>query len=229
MGTSPRREVRVAVRINSVIWREEVERLNPRSPARIAADREHRRVLKDGVTATQLLRCANEGSDGTRLAGLLKLYVPITTSAVSERHTASFCPQAGTTTASTSSLLHSGFGTLRGAPAAFTSARTNGFTDAIRTSSEVEPTSAQGRTRAAGADCPGPRERSPQSSNYRRTWFASEQATPASSASGIGTGDAQLSRRQRRSRGQSLVSSDGREPEDNCLCSGEQSARATRS
>jgi hypothetical protein len=85
MGTSPRGEVRVAFRINPVIWREEVERLNPRSPARIAADREHRRLLKDGVTATQLLRCSDEGSDGTRLAGLLKVYVPITTSAVSER------------------------------------------------------------------------------------------------------------------------------------------------
>jgi hypothetical protein len=62
-----------------------VERLNPRSAARIAAEREHRRLLKDGTTTPQLLRCADEGSDGTRLAGLLKVYVPITNSPVSER------------------------------------------------------------------------------------------------------------------------------------------------
>jgi hypothetical protein len=52
MGTSPRGELRVALRINPVIWQEEEERLNRRSAARTAAEREHRRLLKDGVTFT---------------------------------------------------------------------------------------------------------------------------------------------------------------------------------
>jgi len=40
MPTSDRDRLRVAVRVDPEVWRDEVERLAPRSPARIAAERE---------------------------------------------------------------------------------------------------------------------------------------------------------------------------------------------
>jgi hypothetical protein len=85
LGTSSRGEARVAVRVNPVIWREEVERLNARSPARIAAERELRHLRHDGVPEGELMRCADSGSDGTRLGGVLKVYVPIADSPASAR------------------------------------------------------------------------------------------------------------------------------------------------
>lgn len=76
---------RVAVRILPAVWQEEVERLNARSPARIAAERERHTLQHDGVARSQLQRCTSEATDGTDLRGALKVYLPITDQAPSTR------------------------------------------------------------------------------------------------------------------------------------------------
>lgn len=68
---------RLPVRIEPDVWHEEVERYAPRSAARIAAERERAGLAQRGVDRRDLLRCAEEGTDATRLAGLVKAYVPI--------------------------------------------------------------------------------------------------------------------------------------------------------
>jgi hypothetical protein len=75
---------RVAVFIDPEVWREEVERLDGRSPARIAAERE-RRGLENGLPRRLLERCEEEGWDGTHLRGLVKAYVPLREGPASER------------------------------------------------------------------------------------------------------------------------------------------------
>ncbi len=59
------------------MWAEEVERFAARSPARVAAQRERKQLEDVGIGTSALLRCDAAGTDGTRLAGLLKAYVPI--------------------------------------------------------------------------------------------------------------------------------------------------------
>jgi hypothetical protein len=83
--TSGRRERRVAILITERVWRAEVERFDPRSPARLAAEREHRRLVSDGVALADLRRCEAEAAGGTSLAGLVKVYVPISDAPPSER------------------------------------------------------------------------------------------------------------------------------------------------
>lgn len=68
---------RVAVRIEASVWREEVERYAPRSPARIAAQRERNTLEQIGIVTSMLLRCDASAADGTRLAGMMKAYVPL--------------------------------------------------------------------------------------------------------------------------------------------------------
>lgn len=68
---------RVAVRIEASVWREEVERFAPRSPARIAAQRERNTLERIGIVTSMLLRCDASAADGTRLAGMMKAYVPL--------------------------------------------------------------------------------------------------------------------------------------------------------
>lgn len=64
---------RIPVRVTDTVWAEEVERYAPASPA---AERE-RAGFAEGVGLRQLARCEGTGEDRTRLAGLLKVYVPI--------------------------------------------------------------------------------------------------------------------------------------------------------
>lgn len=96
MPIARRGETKVAVRIDPGAWREEVERLDARSPARIAAERERRDLEETGVTLVQLQRCDELGDDRTRLRGLVKVYVPITDGAPSERpYGMVFSPEPG--------------------------------------------------------------------------------------------------------------------------------------
>jgi hypothetical protein len=74
-----------AVRFDASVWQEEVERFAPRSAARVAAERERRRLERTGISASLLLRCDAAGADGTLLAGLVKAYVPIDDGPPSER------------------------------------------------------------------------------------------------------------------------------------------------
>ena len=84
------------MKIDSDVWREEVERLDGRAPARIAAQRERRRLDEKGVPLRQLQRCDELGEDQTRLPGLIKVYVPITDAAPSERpYGMVFSPEPG--------------------------------------------------------------------------------------------------------------------------------------
>ena len=85
MPTPGRDRARVAVRIDPDVWREEVERLDPGSRGRVAAERERPRLVGDGVDLTQLQRGAEVAEDRTRLPGLLKVYVPIGDGPPSER------------------------------------------------------------------------------------------------------------------------------------------------
>ena len=75
----------VEIRIAQQVWAQEVERLQPGSPARIAAERERRGLERDGLSRDQLARCDAAGSDGTRLRGLFKVYVPISDEPASKR------------------------------------------------------------------------------------------------------------------------------------------------
>jgi hypothetical protein len=75
----------VPVRINPQTWAQEVERYRKGARPRVAAERERRRVERAGILISALERCSGEGQDGTRLEGLLKVYVPITDSPSSTR------------------------------------------------------------------------------------------------------------------------------------------------
>jgi hypothetical protein len=84
--SAPRRaKGSLEVRVSPSIWAEEVERLRPGSPARVAAERERKRPERDGLSLEHLLRCEALGSDRTRLGDQLKVYVPITSGPASER------------------------------------------------------------------------------------------------------------------------------------------------
>lgn len=77
--------VRVEVRIAPEVWVQEVDRLRSGSPARIAAERERVRLERDGLPLAHVVRCDAAGADGTRLAGLFKVYVPISEESASKR------------------------------------------------------------------------------------------------------------------------------------------------
>jgi hypothetical protein len=81
-GPDPRR---VEVRIPGRIWAEEVERLRAGSSVRVAAERERRRLERDGLSLRELIACDPAGPDGTRLPGLFKVYVPISAEPASRR------------------------------------------------------------------------------------------------------------------------------------------------
>jgi hypothetical protein len=51
----------------------------------VAAERERRRLERDGIAISALERCSAEGEDGTNLEGLVKVYVPIGDAPPSER------------------------------------------------------------------------------------------------------------------------------------------------
>jgi hypothetical protein len=85
VATSRGRAGRVAVRISASVWREEVERFDQRSRPRAMAERERRRLEAEGLGVADLERCAEAGPDGTRLGGLLKVYLPISRAPASER------------------------------------------------------------------------------------------------------------------------------------------------
>lgn len=83
MATSGR-GVRLPVAVDDTVWREEVQRYDSRSTERIAAERE-RRTLDAGLEIRALMPCSAEGRDGTNLAVLVKVYVPISDGPASER------------------------------------------------------------------------------------------------------------------------------------------------
>jgi hypothetical protein len=58
------------------VWRQEVERLDTRSTARLQAERA-RREIEAGREELEWERCEAEGPDSTRLPGCRKLYVPL--------------------------------------------------------------------------------------------------------------------------------------------------------
>jgi hypothetical protein len=73
--TARRGLTRVAVEIDPDVWRDEVERFDARSSARLTAQRERRQLEAEGVLLRQLQRCEDLGDDQTRLAGLAKVYL----------------------------------------------------------------------------------------------------------------------------------------------------------
>jgi len=75
----------IPVRIDPELWAQEVQRLRPGSPARVAAERERVRLERDGLAPGRLIGCDPVGPDGTRLPGLVKAYVPISAAPASQR------------------------------------------------------------------------------------------------------------------------------------------------
>ncbi len=66
----------VSIKFRSPAWEEEVGRLDPRSPARIQAERARRQI--EGAKAKLVWkRCETSSDDGTELTGCSKLYVPL--------------------------------------------------------------------------------------------------------------------------------------------------------
>jgi hypothetical protein len=73
------------VQIDPRLWAEEVERFERSSRARVAGERERPGLESSGVELAELRACAEHGTDGTRLGGLFKIYVPISAGPASER------------------------------------------------------------------------------------------------------------------------------------------------
>ena len=61
MSTSGRRARRLVVRIDPLVWDEEVGRFAHGAPARLAAERERRLLEGEGIELTSLLPCEAEG------------------------------------------------------------------------------------------------------------------------------------------------------------------------
>lgn len=85
MATPGRGAPRLAVRIDPTVWEEEVGRLAQGAPGRVAAERERPGLARDGIELIALMPCEPLGTDGTRLQGLVKAYVPIGDRPASER------------------------------------------------------------------------------------------------------------------------------------------------
>ena len=83
----------VVVRIDASVWAEEVERFASTASGRAAAERERQRLEQVGISRSLLLRCDAAGSDGTRLGGLLKSYVPINDGPPSAGRSVSYSPR----------------------------------------------------------------------------------------------------------------------------------------
>jgi hypothetical protein len=73
----------VPIEFGVLEWEEEVERYNPRSPARIRAQAARRRI-EAGTARLDWKRCKAEGSGRTKLPGCRKLYVPLGEDGASE-------------------------------------------------------------------------------------------------------------------------------------------------
>lgn len=72
------REERHRVVFPPGVWAADVERrYPPSSGARTVADQTRSAFERDGVPERELQRCEAEGPDGTRLAGCLKVYLPL--------------------------------------------------------------------------------------------------------------------------------------------------------
>lgn len=76
MTSSKRKLPPVAIEFGSIEWKQEVERYQPSSRARIHAQ-SARKAIEGGVAPLDWKRCRPEGSDGTQLPGCHKLYVPL--------------------------------------------------------------------------------------------------------------------------------------------------------
>jgi hypothetical protein len=74
---------RVPIEFGSLEWEEEVERYDPRSPARTRAQ-SARKAIEAGTTKLDWKRCRAEGPGGTKLPGCRKLYVPLGREGASE-------------------------------------------------------------------------------------------------------------------------------------------------
>lgn len=73
----------VSIEFSSVEWTEEVERYDPRSPARTQAQ-SARKTIETGMTKLDWRRCKADGPGCTRLPGCRKLYVPLGRQSASE-------------------------------------------------------------------------------------------------------------------------------------------------
>jgi hypothetical protein len=82
---TPGRAARFRVQLSDSVWREEVGRYDPASAARLAAERERAKLVSAGIDLSRLQPCAKLGTDGTRLAGLVKLYIPDSDAPPSQR------------------------------------------------------------------------------------------------------------------------------------------------
>lgn len=74
----------ISITFGTEEWRQEVERYEPNSPARIKAEGA-RRDIEGGRVKRGWMKCRSEGSaDGTSLTGCVKIYVPLGKDGASE-------------------------------------------------------------------------------------------------------------------------------------------------
>lgn len=66
----------VPIEFGSPEWREEVERYDPRSPARTQAQTA-RKTIEAGGAKLDWMRCKADGPGRTKLPGCRKLYIPL--------------------------------------------------------------------------------------------------------------------------------------------------------
>jgi hypothetical protein len=77
------RERRLAVRFDDAVWREAIRGFSGRSLE--VATSARARVEQQGVALSELRPCEAAGPRGTRLAGCVKLYLPLAEAPASER------------------------------------------------------------------------------------------------------------------------------------------------
>lgn len=82
MSPAPNRPS-ASIEFGAVEWEQEVERFAPRVPARVQAQGA-RSEIKAGESRLLWRPCETEGSDGTRLPGCRKLYIPLGREGASE-------------------------------------------------------------------------------------------------------------------------------------------------
>jgi len=66
----------ISIEFDEEVWVEEVERLRSRSPARARAEKARREIEADR-SGLRWQPCEEDGPQGTRLGGCVKLYVPL--------------------------------------------------------------------------------------------------------------------------------------------------------
>jgi hypothetical protein len=76
MADGRQRAAEISIEFDEEVWAEEVGRLRSRSPARVQAEKARREIEADHP-GLRWQPCEEDGAEGARLGGCVKLYVPL--------------------------------------------------------------------------------------------------------------------------------------------------------